>query len=193
MTIDIRKTETSVATVWREPLGPRLEKPLLVGTSLAVIANPFAGKYEEDLLPFQAILRELGASLASRLIEALGGKDAIEAYGKGMIVGEDGELEHGAVWHEAGGWALRARLGEPKAIVPAAKTVAVMGSRLMVPMGHIHAAYVRSHFSTAEMTVWDAPRRNEIVLGFVAATGGRPYARIGGLSASDIKGDDGLR
>src|SRR3546814_5917014 len=82
-----------------------------------------------------------------------------------IFVGEDGELEHGAVWHEAGGWALREALGDPKAIVPAAKTIGALGTRLMIPLGHIRAAYVRSHFSTAEMTVWDGPRRGEIAFG----------------------------
>jgi hypothetical protein len=108
-------------------------------------------------------------------------------------VGEDGELEHGALWHEAGGWALRELLGGPKAIVPAAKTVGTLGTRLMVPLGHIHAAYVRSHFGTAEMTVWDGPRRGEIAYGLVAASGGRVHARAGGLDSADIKGEDGLR
>src|SRR3546814_8696100 len=92
-------------------------------------------------------LRELGRSLSARLVAAVGA-NAVQAYGKGAIVGEDGELEHGAVWHEAGGWALREALGDPKAIVPAAKTIGALGTRLMIPLGHIRAAYVRSHFST---------------------------------------------
>lgn len=117
----------------------------------------------------------------------------MEAYGKAAIVGEDGELEHGAVWHEAGGWAMREALGNPKAIVPSAKTVSSMGSRIMIPLGHISAAYVRSHFGVAEMTVWDAPRRNEIAFGLAMATGGRIHSRLGGLSVEQIKGEDGLR
>ncbi|MCK1717362.1 amino acid synthesis family protein [Bradyrhizobium sp. 141] len=194
---DIRKTALGVETVWHER-GPRLEQPLLVGTVVAVIRNPFAGRYEPDLMPFQASLRELGRELASALIAQLGGPARIEAYGKGIIVGEDGELEHGAVWHEAGGQGMREVLGQPKgqqpkAIVPAAKTIGGPGTRLMVPLGHIHAAYVRSHFGTAEMTLWDAPRRDEIALGLVMATGGRPHARIGGLAASDISVHDGQR
>ena len=189
---DIRKTALSVETIWHER-GPRREKPLLVGTAIAVIRNPFAGRYEPDLMPFQASLRELGRELATRLIAQLGGAERIEAYGKGIIVGEDGELEHGAVWHEAGGHGMREVLGQPKAIVPAAKTIGGPGTRLMVPLGHIHAAYVRSHFGTAEMTLWDAPRRDEIAFGLVMATGGRPHARIGGLKASDISVHDGQR
>ena len=191
MAYDIRKTQVSIEEIWHEG-GPRRERPLRVGTALAVIANPFAGRYEADLIGFQTELRSLGDLLAGQLIDALG-TDNIEAYGKGAIVGEDGELEHGAVWHEAGGWALRAALGEPKAIVPAAKTVATLGTRLMVPLGHIHAAYVRSHFATAEMTVWDAPRRAEIVFGLSAATGARVHARVGGLAAESVTGADGLR
>lgn len=189
---DIRKTAMTVETIWHER-GPRRAQPLLVGTSIAVIHNPFAGRYEPDLMPFQASLRELGRELAGALIARLGGADKIEAYGKGAVVGSDGELEHGAVWHEAGGWAAREALGNPKAIVPAAKTIGGPGTRLMVPLGHIHAAYVRSHFGTAEMTVWDAPRRDEILFGLVMATGGRPHARIGGLAASDISVHDGQR
>jgi hypothetical protein len=189
---DIRKTALTVETVWHER-GPRLATPLLVGTSIAVIRNPFAGRYEADLMPFQASLRELGRELAAALIARLGGAERIEAYGKGIVVGEDGELEHGAVWHEAGGWAAREALGNPKAIVPASKTIGGPGTRLMVPLGHIHAAYVRSHFGTAEMTVWDAPRRDEIAFGLVMATGGRPHARIGGLAVSDISVHDGQR
>ena len=189
--IDVRKTQLSVEEIWRER-GPRHDKPLRVATALAVIRNPFAGVYEPDLMPFQSELRSLGARLSAMLVEALG-RSEIEAYGKGAIVGEDGELEQGALWHEAGGWALREALGGPKAIVPAAKTIGGMGARLMVPLGHIHAAYVRSHFSTAEMTVWDGPRRDEIAFGLVAANGGRIDARAGGLAANEITANDGLR
>lgn len=191
MDIDIRKTQLSTEEIWHEG-GQRRDVPIRVATALAVIANPFAGRYEQDLMPFQAALRSLGQLLSTQLVETLGAS-AIEAYGKGAIVGEDGELEHGALWHEAGGWALRELLGGPKAIVPAAKTVGTLGTRLMIPLGHIHAAYVRSHFSVAEMTVWDGPRRGEIAFGLVAATGPRVHERAGGLSASEISGTDGLR
>jgi len=103
---DVRKTSFSVETIWHER-GPRREQPLRVGTAIAVIRNPFAGRYEPNLMPFQASLRELGRELATSLIEQLGGTARIEAYGKGIVVGEDGELEHGAVWHEAGGQGMR--------------------------------------------------------------------------------------
>lgn len=189
--IDIRKTVLSVEEIRHEG-GPIPAIPLIVATACAVLRNPFAGSYEEDLIPFQSALRELGRELSDKLLASLG-KASIEAYGKGAIVGEDGELEHAALWHEAGGWAMRDALGGPKAIVPAAKTIGTLGTRLMIPLGHIHAAYVRSHFGTAEMAIWDGPRRGEILFGLAAATGGRVHARAGGLSADEVKGADGLR
>ena len=139
-----------------------------------------------------AELRELGASLAGDLVSALG-REQIEAYGKGAIVGVNGELEHGAVWHEAGGWALRAALGEPKAIVPSAKAVASAGYRLMIPMHYIHAAYVRSHFNVMEVGLQDAPRPDEILFALVAADGGRIHARLGGLTKDRVQVGDGQR
>lgn len=190
--VRVRKIKLDVEEVLHEG-GPAAPAPLRIAVATAVLANPYAGQYVEDLLPFMQALRALGAELSERLIHMLGGAEHVQAYGKGAIVGEDGELEHGAVWHEAGGWAMREALGNPKAIVPAAKTIAGPGSRLMIPLGHIQAAYVRSHFGVAEMTVWDGPRRGEIAFGLAMATGGRIHARLGGLAASDVKGEDGLR
>lgn len=188
----VRKVKLDVEEVFHEG-GPRLSAPLRIAVATAVVTNPYAGKYVEDLLPFMQELRALGAELSEQLIHTLGGAKHVQAYGKGAIVGEDGELEHGAVWHEAGGWAMREALGNPKAIVPAAKTIGGPGCRVMIPLGHIQAAYVRSHFGVAEMTVWDGPRRGEIAFGLAMATGGRIHARLGGLAASDVKGEDGLR
>jgi hypothetical protein len=188
---DVRKTQIGVEETWHER-GPRRETPIRIAVGAAVIKNPFPGRFEKDLLPFMAELRQLGTMLSKAMIERLGA-DRVEAYGKGAIVGEDGELEHGALWHEAGGWAMRAELGQPKAIVPAAKTVGTLGTRLMIPLGHIQAAYVRSHFGTAELTIWDAPRRDEILYGLAMATGGRVHERSGGLKASEIKANDGQR
>jgi hypothetical protein len=190
--IAIRKVVVLVEETFHEG-GVPATQPLAIGTAAAVVKNPYAGRYEPNVMPFMAELRDVGAMLSRRLIAALGGADKIEAYGKGAIVGEDGELEHGALWHEAGGWSLRAALGERKAIVPAAKTVGALGARLMIPLGHTRAAYVRSHFNSADLTVWDAPRRGEIVFGLCAATGARIHARCGGLAAADIKGEDGQR
>ncbi|VVM72128.1 hypothetical protein PS862_03589 [Pseudomonas fluorescens] len=188
----IRKVKLDVEEVFHEG-GPRSSAPLRIAVATAVVANPYAGQYVEDLLPFMQALRGLGAQLSEQLIHALGGVKQVQAYGKGAIVGEDGELEHGAVWHEAGGWAMREALGNPKAIVPAAKTIGGPGCRVMIPLGHIQAAYVRSHFGVAEMTVWDGPRRGEIAFGLAMATGGRIHARLGGLAATEVKGEDGLR
>lgn len=190
--VNVRKYKLDVEECWHEG-GPRLDSPLRVAVGMAIVKNPYAGRYEADLLPFMAELRQLGSELAARMIAALGGASAVQSYGKGAIVGEDGELEHGAVWHEAGGWAMREALGNPKAIVPAAKTIGGMGTRLVIPLGHVQAAYVRSHFGSAEMTVWDGPRRDEIVFGLAMATGGRIHARLGGLAAADVVGNDGLR
>jgi hypothetical protein len=190
--VKIRKFKLDIEEVHHEG-GPVVVEPLLIAVAVAVVENPYAGRYEENLLPFMEQLRALGSELSQRLISALGGADRVQAYGKGAIVGEDGELEHGAVWHEAGGWAMREALGNPKAIVPAAKSIAGPGTRIMIPLGHIQAAYVRSHFGVAEMTLWDGPRRNEIAFGLAMATGGRIHARIGGLAADAIKGEDGLR
>ena len=190
--VKVRKYKLDVEEVLHEG-GPLATQPLRVAVAVAVVENPYAGRYEEDLLPFMQELRMLGRDLSGRLIQALGGKEMVQAYGKAAIVGEDGELEHGAVWHEAGGWAMREALGEPKAIVPSAKTIGGPGCRLMLPLGHIQAAYVRSHFGVAEMTLWDGPRRNEIAFGLAMATGGRIHARLGGLAAADVKGEDGLR
>ncbi|RQZ18759.1 amino acid synthesis family protein [Burkholderia sp. Bp9031] len=190
--VNVRKIKLDLEEVWHEG-GERVSEPLRVAVATAVVANPYAGRYEPDLLPFMQALRELGHDLSSRVVALLGGVENVEAYGKGAIVGEDGELEHGAVWHEAGGWAMRESLGQPKAMVPSAKTIGGVGTRLMVPLGHIQASYVRSHYGTCEVTVWDGPRRNEIAFALAMATGGRVHARLGGLAASDVKGLDGLR
>jgi hypothetical protein len=189
--IEIRKRTLTLETIHHEG-GPPPAQPLRMAAACAVIRNPYAGRYEPDLLPFMAELRSLGSLLAEELV-ALLGKDRVEAYGKAAIVGVAGELEHGAVWHEAGGWAMRAALGEPKAIVPAAKAVAATGYRLMVPLHHIHAAYVRSHFNAMEVGIQDAPRPNEILYALVMADGGRVHARLGGLLKEKVSVHDGQR
>jgi hypothetical protein len=117
----------------------------------------------------------------------------VEGYGKGAIVGEAGELEHGGLWHAPGGYAMREVLGGAKAIVPSTKKVGGPGARLDVPVTHINASYVRSHFDAMEVGINDAPRRDELVLVLVMTTGARVHARAGGLEASQIKGEDGLR
>lgn len=189
--IQVRKRLLNVETVHHEG-GPVAAVPLRLAAAAAVVRNPYAGRYEPDLLPFMAELRSLGRELADELVGVLG-KDRVEAYGKAAIVGVNGELEHGAVWHEAGGWAMRAALGEPKAIVPAAKAVAGAGYRLMVPLHYIHAAYVRSHFNAMEVGVQDGPRPDEIVFALVMADGGRVHSRLGGLTKEQVKVHDGQR
>lgn len=190
--VNVRKRGLTVETVHHE-FGPRLDRPLRLAAATAVVANPYAGRYVEDLTEFMAALRPLGSELAEELVETLGGPDAVEAYGKAAIVGVNGEIEHGAVWHEAGGWAMRAVLGEPKAIVPSAKAVAATGYRLMVPLHYIHAAYVRSHYNVMEIGVQDGPRPDEIVFGLVMADGGRVHARLGGLTKEAVSVHDGQR
>ena len=188
--IQVRKRLLTIETVHHEG-GPVAAVPLRLAAA-AVVRNPFAGRYEPDLLPFMAELRALGSELAQELVGVLG-KDRVEAYGKAAIVGVNGELEHGAVWHEAGGWAMRSVLGEPKAIVPAAKAVAGTGYRLMVPLHYIHAAYVRSHFNAMEVGVQDGPRPDEIVYALVMADGGRIHERLGGLRKDHVRVLDGQR
>lgn len=192
MKLKIRKTIITIEEILHEG-GAVVDPPLQIGTISIVISNPYASRYEADPKPFMKALKPLGRELAERLADALGGPDSIEAYGKGAIVGEAGELEHGAIWHEPGGWGMREALGGTKAIVPSNKVVGAVGTRLMVPIAHVNAAYVRSHFSSAEIGIYDAPRSNEIVYGLAMATGGRVHERLGGLSVADIKGEDGLR
>lgn len=189
--IDIRKRSLSIETIYHEG-GPPAATPLRLAAACAVIHNPYAGRYEPDLMPFMAELRSLGTLLATELVEVLG-RDKVEVYSKAAIVGVNGELEHGAVWHEAGGWAMRDVLGEPKAIVPSAKAVAATGYRLMVPLHYIHAAYVRSHYNSIEVGIQDAPRPNEILFALVMGTGGRVHARLGGLAKEQVAVHDGQR
>ncbi len=189
--IQIRKRSLTVETTYHEG-GPVTDQPLKLAAACAVIHNPHAGTYEPDLMPFMAELRSLGTLLAQELIDTLG-KDNIEVYSKAAIVGVNGEMEHGAVWHEAGGWAMRSLLGDPKAIVPASKAVASAGYRLMVPVHYIHAAYVRSHFNSMEVGIQDAPRPNEILFALVMGTGGRVHSRLGGLTKEKVSVHDGQR
>ena len=189
--IEIRKRSLTIETVYHEG-GPPVATPLKLAASCAVIRNPYAGRYEPDLMPFMAELRTLGTLLAQELVDTLG-RDKVEVYSKAAIVGVDGEMEHGAVWHEAGGWAMRSVLGEPKAMVPAAKAVAGVGYRLMVPLQYIHATYVRSHFNSMEIGIQDAPRPKEILFALLMGTGGRVHSRLGGLLKENVSVHDGQR
>lgn len=160
---------------------------------LALVSNPFAGRFEPDLQPAMEDLKPLGLMMSERLIAALGGREGIDGYGKGAIVGGRGEAEHGALWHVPGGYAMRALLGESRAIVPSAMKVGGMGSTLDVPLGHINAAYVRSHFDAMTVSLPDGPREDEILLVLAMSKGGRVHSRMGGLEVHQVKGEDGLR
>jgi hypothetical protein len=191
--VSIRKIATAVEEIRHEG-GPVIAAPLLRGAAMAVIENPFAGRYVADIQPFMEDLKPLGLDLAQRLLRLLGGDPArIEAYGKGALIGSAGELEHGALWHAPGGYAMREVLGGAKAIVPSAKKVGGVGARLDVPIAHVNASYVRSHFDSMEVGLNDSPRANEMMLVLVMTTGPRVHARSGGLAASEIKGEDGLK
>jgi len=191
--VDIRKVVHVVEEIFHEG-GPRAEVPLRRAAALAVIRNPFAGRYVEQIEEFMNDLKPLGVEMATLLVAELGGDAKIvEGYGKGAIVGANGELEHGALWHVPGGYAMRENLNGAKAIVPSTKKVGGPGTRLDVPITHINASYVRSHFDAMEVGIPDAPRADEMVLALVMTTGARIHARVGGLKASEIKGEDGLR
>ena len=155
---------------------------------------PSPGAYVNDIAGFMDDLKPLGLEMARSLVAALGGDPkVVEGYGKGAIIGSAGELEHGALWHVPGGYAMREVLGDAKAIVSSTKKVGGPGTRLDVPITHINASYVRSHFDAMEVGLADAPRADEILLALVMTTGPRIHARVGGLKASEIKGEDGLR
>jgi hypothetical protein len=202
--IQIRRTLSHVDDIHHE-FGPVAAVPLRRGAIAAVLTNPFAGRYEPNLLPLMDALGPVGLQMAQRLLAAMDVPAArIQGYGKGAIVGAAGELEHGAVWHVPGGYAMRELLGWQEqragtqpgnalAIVPSAKKVGGPGTALDVPMTHINASYVRSHFDAIEVRVPGAPAADEIVFVLAMSTGPRVHARVGGLAAADIARWDGLR
>lgn len=188
----IRKQGLCVEEIFHEG-GPPQSIPLVRAAAMTVIANPFAGRYVPDIEGFMDELKPLGISMARRLVDALGGIEHVQGYGKGAIVGGDGEIEHGALWHVPGGYAMREVLGDASAIVPSTKKVGAPGTRLDVPVTHINASYVRSHFDAMEIGLNDSPRARELLLVLVMTTGPRIHARVGGLQADAIEGKDGLR
>ena len=173
--------------------GPDADHPRQRAAILALVANPFVGRFTPDLQPAMDLLKPLGLMMSSRLITALGGREGIDAYGKGAIVGANGEAEHGALWHVPGGYAMREHLGESRAIVPSVMKVGAMGATLDVPLGHINAAYVRSHFDAITVSMPDGPRADEILFVLAMAKDGRIHSRMGGLELHQVKGEDGLR
>jgi hypothetical protein len=175
--------------------GQAVSPPVRRAAAIAVIANPFAGSYQQDLSELIDVGEELGQLLAERAVKALGiPGDKVESYGKAAAVGENGELEHAAaILHPKLGAPVRKVLGKGAALIPSSKKRGGMGVVLDIPLGHKDAAFVRSHFDGMEVRVADAPRANEIVVAVAVTTGGRPLPRVGGLTVAEIKGEDGLR
>lgn len=192
--VQIRKLITLVEETWQEA-GKELAKPTRKAAAVAVIKNPFAGRYVEDLTELMDIGEKLGELLGNKAVAALGvDKNQIESYGKAAIVGEAGELEHaGAILHPKLGKPLREAVGGGKAIIPSAKKMGGIGTPIDVPLHYKDAAFVRTHYDALEVRVPDAPRADEILVAIVVTDSGRPLARIGGLKKEEIKGEDGLR
>ena len=190
----IRKMVTVVDEIHYE-MGQQINPPTRRVAAIAVIENPFADKYVEDLEILMQIGEELGAILGKRCIKALGIKpSAAQSYGKAALIGENGELEHGAaILHPRMGAPLRKEVEKGAALVPSSKKRGSMGDPLDIPLGHKDAAYVRSHFDGMEVRVNDAPRANEILVAIAVTDSGRPLPRVGGLSADEAEGKDGLR
>lgn len=190
----IRKLVT-ITDETRSEMGRAVSPTIRRAAALAVIENPFAGRYVEDLEPLIAIGEELGDLLGREALKVLSVPgEAVEGYGKAAAVGENGELEHAAaILHPKMGAPLRKLLGHAPALIPSAKKRGGPGVSLDVPLGHKAAAYVRSHFDGMEVRVPDAPRAGEILVAIVLTTGGRPLPRVGGLTHAEIEGKDGLR
>jgi Amino acid synthesis len=204
----IRRVFTHVEDIFHE-FGPPPPKPLRRGVAVAVIKNPFASRFEPDVSTFMDALKPLGLELARRLLAALRvAPPAVQGYGKAAIVGASGELEHGALWHVPGGYAMREILGwqgdanphpgpgqhgNALAIVPSTKKVGPPGAQIDVPLTHINASYVRSHLDAIEVRVPGAPAADELAFILAMSTGGRIHERLGGLRVEQIDCWDGQR
>jgi Amino acid synthesis len=194
MKASIRKIATFVEET-RSEMGRTIDPPTRRAAAVAVIENPYAGKYVEDLSELMMIGEELGELLTLRAVAALGIPAAsVESYGKAAAVGENGEIEHAAaILHPKLGAPVRKVLGKGAALIPSSKKRGGLGVALDIPLGHKDAAFVRSHFDGMEVRINDAPRANEIVVAVAVTESGRPLARVGGLTKDQIKGEDGLR
>jgi hypothetical protein len=190
----IRKIATFVEET-RTEMGRTIDPPTRRAAAVAVIENPYAGRYVEDLSHLMLIGEQLGELLTLRAVAALGiPATSVESYGKAAAVGENGEIEHAAaILHPKLGAPVRRVLGKGAALIPSSKKRGGMGVALDVPLGHKDAAFVRSHFDGMEVRINDAPRANEIVVAVAVTDSGRPLARVGGLTKDQIKGEDGLR
>jgi hypothetical protein len=194
MKANIRKIVTFVEET-RSEMGRAVEPPTRRAAAVAVIENPYAGRYVEDLSELTDIGEQLGALLVARAVAALGvvGPQA-QSYGKAAAVGENGELEHAAaILHPKLGAPVRKALGKGAALIPSSKKRGGPGVALDIPLGHKDAAFVRSHFDGMEVRIADAPRADEIMVAVAITDSGRPLPRVGGLKHSEIKGEDGLR
>ena len=194
MTAKIRKIAVTIEETHRE-MGRKITPPTRKAVAVAVIENPFAGTYQEDLSDLMEIGAELGALLGEKCVSALGiAPGAAQSYGKSAMVGENGELEHAAaILHPKLGAPLRAAVERGAALVASSKKMGSPGQVLDVPLGHKDAAYVRSHFDGVEVRLNDAPRANEIMVAVAVTDSGRPLPRVGGLTHDEAQGEDGLR
>lgn len=192
--VSIRKIVTRVEET-RLEAGRELDGPARKAAAVAVIANPFAGRFVDDLSPLFDIGEHLGELLGDRAVAALGvAKEDVQSYGKAAMVGSEGELEHAAaLLHPKLGAGLRRATGGGKALIASSKKVGGIGQALDIPLGHKDAAYVRSHFDGMEVWINDAPRSGEIVVAVAVTDSGRPLPRVGGLTVDDVVGEDGLR
>jgi len=191
--MEVRKIVTIIEDVFIEG-EKRAGKPVRKVAAIAVIKNPYAGTYQEDLTALIDYSEEIGKVISERAVEALGKDRKPESYGKAAIVGERGELEHAAaLLHPKLGTPLRSAVGGGKAIIPSVKKIGTMGDPVDIPLHFKDAAFVRSHFDGMTVSVGDAPKADEILLAVAVTDGGRPNARVGGLKKEEAKGEDGLR
>jgi len=185
MEANVRRIAINVEQVWRDR-GPRLKLPVRRGWAAAVIENPFAGRYEEELVPFMESLEPLAYQLGVDLMKALEATpQEIESYGKGAIVGEAGEMEHAAIWHNPGGAGIRRAIGDGTAGVSGSMKVGPAGTTLDLSIGNVDAGNVRSHYDSLSVTLGDAPRADELAYIVALATGGRPHPRLGSLITAE--------
>ena len=190
LTPAVRKFVTCIESVHHDG-GTPIDPPLRKGVCGAVIANPYAGKYELDLTAWMDALRPLAVDLTGRLLDALRvGPEAIQAFGKGALVGVDGEHEHAAVWHAPGGHGLKSVL-KARGFVTAGQAMGAVGASLHIPLVYVNSPWVRSHFDAIDIAIADAPRPREIVFALAGSTGARVHSRLGGLTALQAEAGEG--
>jgi hypothetical protein len=192
--MEVRKYITVLEEIHSDG-GRKMDPPGKRAAAIAVIKNPFAGEFVDDLTPLMDIGEELGGVLGKMAVDALGiAPEKAESYGKAAIVGENGEREHAAaILHPKLGKPFRDSVSRGLALIPSAKKVGGMGTEIDVPINFKDAAFVRSHFDAMAVRVDDAPKADEIVVALVVTDCGRPHPRIGGLKKEEAKMEDGLR